>query len=156
MIKHDAEWLHYLKEYTVLQNATFLSRVIVMFAYYSCWILNYSFKVHSLLLPKKISLRRQFNSSMAWRKMWEKINCGCDQWISALYCKNFSLAVLTQAERSVVFLSGSWTPGEYKHSAVKNVTRAIIEAVHNWMYYLSGRNFTFMINQKSLEQNEKW
>jgi len=63
---------------------------------------------------------------------------------------DFAIAVLSQGDRPVAFMSRTLSKSECNYPTVEKEAALIIEAVRKWGHYLYTRPFTLITDQRSL------
>ena len=59
-------------------------------------------------------------------------------------------ATLNQAGRPVAFFSRTLQGPEIRLPSIEKEAQAIIESIHHWKHYLTGKHFTLKTDQKSV------
>ena len=59
-------------------------------------------------------------------------------------------ATLNQNGRPVAFFSGTLQGAEIRHASIEKEAQAIIETIHHWKHYLTGRHFSIKTDQRSV------
>ena len=59
-------------------------------------------------------------------------------------------ATLNKNGRPVVFFSRTLQGAEIRHASIEKEAQAIIETIHHWKHYLTGRHFSIKTDQRSV------
>ena len=143
-----------LLELPVPQDKKSLKRVVGMFAYYSKYIPKFSDRIIPLtkvskfpLSPEEIKAFEVLKETLATATL-----AHIDEnlpFVLETDASHFAIsATLNQDGRPVAFYSRTFQGSEKGHSSVEKEAQAIIEGVRKWHYWLSGRNFTIITDQK--------
>nr|XP_014294134.1 uncharacterized protein LOC106692604 [Halyomorpha halys] len=127
-----------------------------MFAHYSKWVQNYSDKIRRLLNsttfplpPEAISDFDQLRTEIS-KAVVSSID-DTEPFTVETDASDFAIsAVLSQCGRPVAFFSQKLNDSERKHSAVEKEAYAVISALKKWRYYLLGRFFKIITDQRSV------
>ena len=127
-----------------------------MFAYYSRWIPKYSEKIRPLntnrtfLLPQDAlktfqSLKDEIAAATLMTPLEDV------QFEVETDASDYAIAAtLNQAGRPVAFFSRTLNRSEHHHPPVEKEASAIVETVEKWRYFLRGRHFKLITDQRSV------
>ncbi|KRX73852.1 Retrovirus-related Pol polyprotein from transposon 17.6 [Trichinella sp. T6] len=155
-IRPDPRRLLPLRDLPLPSDAKALRRVLGLFAYYSQWIFNYSYKRRPLIDTKTFSVSSEAKAA------FEQIKTDIENSAVRAVDENlpFELEtdasdvaiadVLNQLGRPVAFFSRTLQGPEKRYAAIEKEAQAIIEAIRHWKHYLTRRHFTIKTDQKSV------
>lgn len=155
-IKPDPERLRPLMELPVPKDIAALRRAMGMFAHYANLIPKFSEKIQAFSNNQSLPLPPE--SIQAFHKLKSDISEAVkspindeEQFTVETDASDHALsATLSQKGRPVAFFSKSLTPTERKHPIVEKEAQAIVESLKHWRYYLVGRVFQLITDQKSV------
>ena len=131
-----------------------LKRVVGMFAYYSKYIPKFSDRISPLIKIDKFPFsKEQVEAFNTLKNTLATASLGhIDEnlpFVLETDASNSAVsATLNQDGRPVAFYSRTFQGSERGYSSVEKEAQAIIEGVRKWHYWLSGRNFTIITDQK--------
>nr|XP_045624310.1 uncharacterized protein LOC123774202 [Procambarus clarkii] len=152
----DPERLEPLLKLPLPSNTGSLRRTMGMLAHYSRWVLGFSEKIRPL------SHANGFPLSAAAAKAFEGLKQDIAEAVVRAIDPTAPFAVetdasdhaiaatLTQNDQPVAFFSRTLSNSEQRHSSVKKEAYAIVEALRKWRYYLIGRHFRLVTDQRSV------
>ena len=127
-----------------------------MFSYYAQWIPKYSDKIKPLVSTKQFPLADEAVKAFEdLRKTWTEITLGViDEskpfTIETDASETAISASLNQKNKPVAFFSRTLNVNELRHSSIEKEATAIVEAIRKWSYFLQGRRFHLITDQKSV------
>ena len=99
----------------------------------------------------------QSDAVSAFKSLREELLSACPKCIDenepfTVECdaSDFAIAVLSQGDRPVAFMSRTLSKSECNYPTVEKEAALIIEAVRKWGHYLYTRPFTLITDQRSL------
>ena len=154
-IKPDSERVRSLLEMRAPITNKELQRLIGLFAYYARWILSYSDKILPLI---KSTLPLSSDALFAFDVLKQALASAALHPIDSTLpltvetdASNFAIAgTLNQKGRPIASHSKTLSPAEQRHSSVEKETYAVVKALRKWRYFLIGRHFTLVTDQKSV------
>ena len=155
-LQPDPDQLKPLRDLPPPEDGKTLKRVLGLFAYYSCWIPNYSLKIRPLLETTQFPLSSP--ALHCFNELKQEIVAatlhGIDETLPFTVetdASDFAIAAaLNQGGRPVAFFSRSLNKNEKAHPAIEKEACSIVEALRKWKHYLSGRHFTIVTDQEAV------
>lgn len=155
IIKPDPDRLQSLRDLPLPWNTASLRRTIGMFSHYSAHIYKFSDKILPLLRTKFPLQNEAIESFKLIKRDIEQavvnsIDPDAPFTVETDASEKAIAATLSQCGRPVAFFSRVLSGSQLKYSAVEKEAHAIIEAIRKWRYYLIGRHFRLITDQKSV------
>ena len=133
-----------------------LNRLLGFFSYYSQWIRCFSEKIRPLATASSFPISEEAKTAFETlkRDIEESVVCAIDERVPfevETDASEFAIAVtLNQKGRQVAFFSHTLQGSEIRHASVEKEAQAIIETIHHWKHYLTGRHFLIKTDQCSV------
>jgi transposase InsO family protein len=156
IIRPDPSRLRPLMELAPPTDGKSLKRLLGFFSYYSKWIQNFSMKVSPLVQVDSFPLNQvQLDAfQLLKNEIAESVVAAVEEnapfQLETDASHSALAATLNQSGRPVAFFSRTLRGSELHHSSVEKEAQAIVEAVRYWRYFLTGRHFTLLTDQKSV------
>ena len=155
-IKPDAERFKPLIELPAPRNKKEKQRIVGMLAYYSKWIPCFSKKIQPLVQATEFPLPCDAISAFETLKndllkaRLDSIDESASFTVECDASDYAIVAILSQNGRPVAFMSRTLSGSETRYPTVEKEATSLIEAFRKWAYYLHGKTFTLITDQKSV------
>ncbi|XP_045624310.2 uncharacterized protein [Procambarus clarkii] len=151
----DPERLEPLLKLPLPSNTGSLRRTMGMLAHYSRWVLGFSEKIRPLSHANGFPLSAAAKAFEGLKQdIAEAVVRAIDPTAPFAVETDASdhaiAATVTQNDQPVAFFSRTLSNSEQRHSSVKKEAYAIVEALRKWRYYLIGRHFRLVTDQRSV------
>lgn len=155
-IKPDPDRLKPLLELPEPTNVPSLRRTMGLFAHYSRWIPNFSYKISPLAHCHSFPISKEASESLKVLKQ-DVANAvvksvdNSKMFVVETDASDFAIAAtLSQDGKPVAFFSRTLHKSERGHSSIEKEAYAIVEALRKWKHFLLGRHFKLITDQKSV------
>jgi len=154
-IRPDPDRLQHLRELPIPHDSQSMNRCLELLPYYSEWIPKLSDRIKPLPSCKTVPLSSTAVEEFENLKTIEDaIVTASDETIPFEVETDASevalAATLNQNGKPVVFFSQTLQGSRLKHASIEKEAQAIIEGVRHWRHFLTGRQFIFKTDQKSV------